>query len=438
MRTFIIIWLGQVLSLTGTAMTAFALTIWAWQVTGEATVLALVGFFSFAPAVIFSPLAGALVDRWDRKLVMILADLGACLSTAAVLLLYVTGNLQVWHLYVTGAIASAFQSFHFPAYSAAITMIVPKEQYARASGMISMAQSASGVFAPVFAAIVLGFAGFASVMAIDILTCLAAVAVVLSSTIPSPPVSDEGRKGRGSLLKESLYGFRYIRERSGLLGLLLVFFATNLILSLTGTLGAPLILARTNNDNVMLGMVESVSALGGLAGGLMLTVWGGPKRKVDGVLMGIVVSSLFVSVFGLGKEMYVWSLASFMGMFVIPVANGSSQAIWQAKVEPDLQGRVFSARLLIGQVSGPVSMLLGGLLADYVFEPAMMPGGGLASLFEGLVGSGLGAGMSLIFVITGILGVMVGLGGYAFNSVRDVESALPDHSIGAQAPTQVH
>jgi len=435
---FIVIWLGQVLSLTGTAMTAFAITIWAWQVTGEATVLALVGFFSFAPALLFSPIAGALVDRWDRKMVMILADLGACVSTVAVLLLYVTGNLQVWHLYVTGTIASAFQSFHFPAYSAAITMIVPKEQYARASGMISMAQSASGVFAPVFGAILLALAGFASVMAIDILTCLAAVAVVLSSAIPNPPASDEGRRGRGSLLKESLYGFRYIHQRPGLLGLLLVFFATNLMLSLTGTLGAPLILARTNNDKVMLGIVQSVSALGGLAGGLMLTVWGGPRRKVDGVLMGIMVSSLFMSVFGLGREMYVWSLASFMGMFLIPVANGSSQAIWQAKVEPDLQGRVFSARLLIAQVSGPVSMLLGGLLADYVFEPAMMPGGSLASLFSGLVGIGPGAGMSLIFVITGILGVIVGLAGYAINSVRNVESTLPDHNISVQTAAQVH
>jgi len=437
MRTFIFIWLGQVLSLTGTAMTTFALTIWAWQVTGEATALALVGFFSFAPAVLFSPVAGALVDRWDRKLVIVLADLGACVSTVAVLLLYVTGNPQVWHLYVTGAIASVFQSFHFPAYSAAITMIVPKEQYARASGMISIAQSASGVFAPVFGAVLLAFAGFASVMAVDILTCLAAVAVVLSSTIPSPPASDEGSKGRGGLLKESLYGFHYIRQRPGLLGLLLVFFATNLILSLVGTLISPLILARTSNDKIILGIVQSVAALGGLAGGLMLAVGGGPKRRVDGVLMGIAVSSLFVSVFGLGKEMYVWGLASFMGMLLIPVANGSSQAIWQAKVEPDLQGRVFSARLLIAQVSGPASMLLGGLLADHVFEPAMMTDGSLASLFGGLVGTGPGAGMSLIFVITGILGVLVGLGGYAISSVRNVESALPDHNVRAQTSARV-
>ena len=434
MKAFTVIWLGQVLSLMGTAMTAFALTIWAWRVTGEATALALVGFFSFAPSVLFSPVAGALVDRWNRKLVMILADLGACVATVIVLLLYVTGYLQVWHLYITGTIAAVFQSFHFPAYSAAVTMIVPKKQYARASGMISMAESASGVFAPVLAAVLLSFAGLSGVMIVDIVTCFTAIAVVLSVSIPNPPTSEEGRKSKGSLLKESVYGFRYIYERPSLLGLLLVFFATNLILTLSGTLSTPLILARTNNDNVILGVVQSLSGLGGLAGGLLLTAWGGPKRKVDGVLMGIAASSLCVSLFGLGREVYVWSLTAFFGLFMIPIANGASQAIWQAKVAPDIQGRVFSARLLIAQISGPISMLLGGLLADYVFEPAMMQGGSLASLFGGLVGTGPGAGMSLIFVITGVLGVMVGLGGYAFNAVRNVEDILPDHTVHVTPP----
>ena len=431
MGTFTVIWLGQVLSLMGTAMTAFALTIWAWQVTGEATALALVGFFSFAPTVLFSPIAGALVDRWNRKLVMILADLGTCVPTVVVLLLYTTGWLQVWHLYITGAFAAVFQSFHFPAYSAAVTMILPKEQYTRASGMISMAQSASGIFAPVFGAVLLSFVGLSGVMAVDIITCLAAIAVVLSVNIPNPPTSEEGRKSKGSLLKESVYGFRYIYERPSLLGLLLVFFATNLILTLSGTLSAPMILARTNNDNVMLGIVLSLSGLGGSLGGLLLTMWGGPKRKVDGVLMGIAASSLCVSLFGLGREVYVWSLTAFLGLFMIPTANGASQAIWQAKVAPDIQGRVFSARLLIAQISGPISMLLGGLLADYVFEPAMMPGGSLASLFGGLIGTGPGAGISLIFVITGALGMLVGLGGYAFDVVRSVETILPDYDAGS-------
>ncbi|MCW4052928.1 MAG: MFS transporter, partial [Candidatus Bathyarchaeota archaeon] len=143
MVAFTIIWVGQLVSLTGTQMTGFALTIWAWLLTGEATALALVGFFTFAPTVVLSPFAGALVDRWSRKLVMMLSDLAAVVSTAVVFLLFVSGNLQIWHLYITGAFTGAFGAFQFPAYSAAVTTMVSKKQYGRASGMLSMAQFGS-------------------------------------------------------------------------------------------------------------------------------------------------------------------------------------------------------------------------------------------------------------------------------------------------------
>ena len=150
---FTIIWIGQVISLLGTAMTGFALTIWAWQITGQATALALVGFFAFAPALLVTPFAGALVDRWNRKFVMMISDLAAIVSTIVVLLLFWTGNSQIWHLYVTGAFSGAFGAFQFPAYSAAVTTMVSKEQYGRASGMLSTAQFASNIFAPIMAAI---------------------------------------------------------------------------------------------------------------------------------------------------------------------------------------------------------------------------------------------------------------------------------------------
>ena len=155
MRGFTIVWFGQLVSLLGSGMTQFALTIWAWQITGEATALALVGFFTFAPSILISPLAGALVDRWDRKQVMMLSDLAAGLSTIAVFLLYSTDSLEIWHLYVTGAFTGVFQSFQFPAYSAAISVMLDKEQYSRASGMISLAESASGILSPIGAGIFL-------------------------------------------------------------------------------------------------------------------------------------------------------------------------------------------------------------------------------------------------------------------------------------------
>jgi len=429
MLAFTIVWIGQVISLLGTAMTGFALTIWAWQITGQATALALVGFFTFAPTLLVTPFAGALVDRWNRKFVMMLSDLAAILSTIVVLLLFWTGNLQIWHLYVTGAFSGAFGAFQFPAYSAAVTTMVSKEQYGRASGMLSMAQFGSNIFAPVMAAILLGVLGIVGILAIDVFTFLIAIGALLVVHVPQPVVTQEGQKSRGSLWKESVYGFRYIRERPGLFALLLVFFCVNLLAPFAFTLLSPMVLARTGNDATALGIVQSAIGIGGLVGGIVLSIWGGPKRRIHGILIGLILATLGILLIGLGRRPLIWALAAFFTVFFVPILNGSSQAIWQTKVAPDVQGRVFAARGVIAQIGAPVAMLLAGPLADRVFEPAMMPGGSWAPMFGWLVGNGPGAGMSLMFVIAGALGMLVGLGGYAIPIVRNVEEILPDHVV---------
>jgi len=427
MLSFTIVCVGQVFSLLGTAMVGFALAIWAWEITGQATALALVGFFGFAPTVLVSPFAGALVDRWNRKLTMMLSDLASGVSTIVVLLLYATGNLQIWHLFVTNTFAAAFQAFHFPAYSAAVTTMVPKQQYGRASGMLSLAQNVSGVFSPVAAALLLGIFGISGVLTIDLVTLVVALGTLLLVHVPQPQITEVGRRGRGSILKESVYGFRYIWERPSLFGLLLVFFNFNLISTFSFTLLAPMILARTGSDAIVLGSVMSALGAGGVVGSLLLSIWGGPKRRINGVLTGLIIVGILTALIGLGTNPFVWASTGFILTFLVPTINGSSQAVWQAKVAPDVQGRVFATRLLIAQISAPVSMLLAGPLADRVFEPAMTSGGSLAPLFGGLIGTGPGTGMSVMFIITGVLAALVGLGGYAFRVVRDAEDILPDH-----------
>jgi MFS family permease len=425
---FTIIWIGQMFSLLGTSMTAFAITIWAWQVTQEVTTLTLIGVFSFAPLILMSPIAGALVDRYNRKKIMMIADFAAGLPTVAILLLYTTGNLQVWHLFITGAIAGTFQAFHFPAYSAAVTMMVKKEQYGRASGMLSITQFASTIFAPIIAALLLTIIGLEAILIIDIITFTTAVLMLLFIHIPQPPISEAGRRGMGSIWKQSVYGFRFIYEHPSLLGLQLVFFCINLFGSFGNTVVTPMILARTGDDSIILGSVMSAGSVGGLVGAGALALWGGPKRKVHGILIGMVLISLFGGLLvGLGRAPYVWALGLALAMFFLPIINGSNQAIWQAKVAPDVQGRVFATRLLIAQTSVPIAMLLAGPLADRFFEPGMMAEGNLQPLFGGLVGSGRGAGMALMLVIAGVLGIVVGLGGYAFRVVRNAEDILPDH-----------
>ena len=427
MTGFVVVWIGQFISLLGSGMTTFAISIWAWQETGQATTLALAGFFGFGPMVLLSPVAGAIVDRSNRKLVMMISDLAAGLATIVLLLLYQGDQLEIWHIYVLNALAGAFGAFQFPAYSAAVTMMVPKEQFGRVNGMMALAHSASGIFAPLAAGVFIGFIGVGGVMVIDIVTFIVAIGALLLVHIPQPEETEEGKRSRGSLWQESLFGFKYIFGRPSLLGLQMVFFFANFIGTLSFILVTPMILARTGNNESLLGSVLSIGSVGGVLGGLLLSVWGGPKRKIHGVLLGMVLVSLSQVGVGLGRDFWAWALANGAVALVIPVLNGSNQAIWQAKVAPDVQGRVFAVRRLIAQITAPLAMLLGGPLADRVFEPAMAVGGNLTAGLGWLVGSGTGAGMALMFVITGSLGVLVGFGGYLFPAVRNVETILPDH-----------
>jgi len=436
MTGFTIVWIGQMLSLLGTNMTGFALAIWVYELTAEsfrATAFSLVAFFGFAPLILVSPIAGAIVDRYDRKKVMMLADFAAGLPTIAVLLLYTTGNLQLWHIFVTGACSSSFQAFHFPAYSAAVTMMVRKENYGRASGMLATAQFFSLIFAPIAGALVLTVAGLPAVLMTDIATFVLAVSMLLFVHIPKPPITEAGRKGIGNIWKESFYGFRYIYERRSLLGLQLTFFCVNLIATFSNVLLNPMILSRVGDyktGQIVLGSVLSVSGIGGVVGSVVMSAWGGPRRRVKGIMFGMVLLSLTGTLLmGLGREFYVWAVASFLGMLLLPIINSCSQAIWQAKVAPDVQGRVFATRLLIAQISSPVAMLMAGPLADSVFEPGMMSKGSLSSVFGWLIGTGPGAGMALMFLITGIVGAFIGLGAYAVRVVRNAEDILPDHDV---------
>ncbi len=345
MVVFTIAWFGQVVSLLGTAMSNFALTLWAYEVTGQATPLALVGFFFMTPMVFLGPLIGVLVDRGNRKLMMALSDLSAALVALVVLALYTTGDLQIWHLYFTAALSGTFQGFQWPAYSAAIALMLPKEQYARANGMMELAGNASWVFAPLLAGALIGPLGLGGILVVDLASAVVAVGALLFVHIPQPVKSEAGREGEGSFFNQALYGFRYIFARPSLLGLQTVFLLGNFFCGLSGSIIAPMILARTGNDELIFGSVQSAGAIGGVVGGLVMSVWGGPKRRVHGVLLSwFCIGLLGRTLFGLGQTLPVWATLMFLRGASSPVVNGSNQAIWRAKVPPDVQGRVFSVR----------------------------------------------------------------------------------------------
>ncbi len=439
MLAFTTIWLGQLVSVLATNMTGFALTIWAYEKTGQATALALVQVCFITPFLIMSPFAGVMVDRYNRKTMMAVSDIGAGVATIILVVLNAMGGLEVWHLYIAAAIQGTFNTFQWPAYSAAISLMVPKEQYGRVNGMMALVEMGPGVLAPMLAGALLPFIGLTGILTIDIVTFVLAVSALMVVFIPQPKQTEEGKKAQGNILKEAAYGFRYIFSRPSLLGLQLVFFFGNFFVGIGQMIVAPMILARTGSNELIFGSVQSIGAIGGILGGVAMSAWGGFKRRVHGVLAGWLFSGIMFAIFGWGNSLWVWGIAFFLSSLPIAIINGSNQAIWQAKVAPDLQGRVFSARRLIAWFSSPLTPIIGGTLADYVLEPAMQEGGSLVNTFGWLVGSGPGAGMALIVIAAGILSGSIGILGYLFHPVRNAEDLLPDHhqdAASAQAAGQ--
>jgi hypothetical protein len=271
--------------------------------------------------------------------------------------------------------------------------------------------------------------GVAGILAIDIVSAALAISALLLVHIPQPPPAEEGAAGQDGFFKEMGYGIRYVLDRPSLLGLQMIFLVGNFWFNLAYAVLAPMILGRTGNDELLLGSVQSAGAIGGVVGGLLMGIWGGPRRRINGVLLGwFSLGLLGLTVVGLGQGLAVWAGGMFLIVAISAVIDGSNQAIWQAKVAPDIQGRVFSMRRFVALLVAPLSLVLAGPLVDNFLEPAMVEGGALVPAFGWMVGTKVGAGMALLFVICGLLTALTGLGGYLFSTVRNVEIIMPDHS----------
>ena len=427
MRSFLTIWFGQVLSLFGTHMTRFALLIWAYQLTGQATTMALMGVFSFGSLMLLSPIAGYWIDRLDRRMVMLWADMGAGLVILLTLLLVLLGHLELWHLYVGQALIGGLEAFQSTAYTAASSVLIPKEQYGRANGLRYLAISIAEIAAPIFGAMVLLSLNIEGVLLLNVITFLLSVLFLMLVDVPGI-LSDEKEDDEGAW-KELKAGWEYISSREGLMGLLLIGTFIELLASITYMSIFPaMILARTNGDEFTLSLIQAAIGVGGVVGSVVMSVWGGPKRKVHGAL-GLTALSFVMGdiLFGIGQSNVVWIFAAVATALFFPFMVGCEMAIWQEKVPAAMQGRVLNIVSTFRNFALVVGYLAGGLLADFVFEPAMMQHGTwLADTFGGIVGTGAGSGMALMFLITGILGGIAGIIGYLYAPLRNVESDLPD------------
>jgi MFS transporter, DHA3 family, macrolide efflux protein len=415
-RSFRILLFGQAVSLLGTGMTRFAVMIWAYERTGTATSLAMLGFFACITYVLVSPLAGVLIDRLDRRKVMFLSDLGAGLMTAMLLALNLAGRLEIWHLYLAEGMSGMFEAFQEPAFSAAVSLLVPKDGYTRANALLGLGRSAARMFAPAAAGLLLpAFGrpeiGLSAVMAVDLATLSLALFGLLLVRIPPAPVSSTGQQAGGSWRKQLRFGSTYIWQRPGLRELLGTFFLINLFATLTYfAVLSPMILARSRGNEAALGLVRTVMGLGGILGGIIISLWGGTHRKARLFLVSTALSFLVCDFLtAISRSTIGWSVAGFLSELTIPFIVAPYFALWQEHVPADVQGRVFATREAVQVLAQPAGYLLGGWLADVWFEPALASGGPLAGSLGLLVGNGPGAGMSAMFLFTSLLGGLTGL-----------------------------
>jgi MFS family permease len=433
MRVFTLIWVGQLVSLLGSGLSGFALGLWVLRGTGSVTRFALISMFTVLPRILLAPVAGALTDRWDRRRTMMVSEAASAASTLALVILLYTAHLQVWHIYVAMSLISVSTAFQWPAYTAAATVLVPKEQLGQASGMVQTAQGVAQTFAPMLAGVLieLPFVQVGGVLAIDAFSYLFALGTLLAVRFPS--VRAESRQSDStSLLHEIADGCRYLMARPGLLALLFFLAASNFLFGLITVLVAPLVLSFASPK--VLGIVMTSAGMGMMIGSVAMAVWGGPKRRVSAILGFTVLSGLALLPAGLPASAALIATGAFFFLLGIPFIGGCSQAILQSKVALGVQGRVFAVTGAIGASAMPLAYVAAGPLADRIFGPALAPGGPLAATVGRFVGVGPGRGIALAFMTLGVFFLLTAVAGALFPRFRHVESELPDAVVDLPEP----
>ncbi len=425
MRTFTTIWTGQFISLIGSDLTSFALGVWVYEQTRQATPFAMVALASTIPRIALAPLAGALADRWNRRRIMMITDTLAALLMLGVAVLYYFEALQVWHVILLALLSALCGAFQEPAYMASITMIVPKKDLGRANGMMQMSEAVGRLAGPLLAGVLYMVVGVTGVFLIDFITYFFAIGALMLVRIPQPERTGSDHSAGKSIWTDVIYGWKYLAVRAGMMGLLLYFALVNFLLNLAAVLNSPLVLSFSQPSS--LGIVQSVSGAAMLVGSVIMSAWGGPRQRVVGVCGFIALIAVGLIVIGSYASVVTIALGYFVFLFALPFASGSSAAIWQSKVEPSLQGRVLATRTMISRSMMPLAFVLAGPLADAIFEPVMATSGVLASTPLGdILGAGPGRGIGLIFVTSGVLLLVVTGLAYSNPRICNIETELPD------------
>lgn len=422
MRKFMAIWASSLVTMTGTALTGFALGVWVYLQTGSTTQLALTFVLAFLPGILFSPLAGALVDRWDRRLILLVSDAVGIGTTLTLALLYTAGHLEPWHIFVTTVIRSSLRAMQVPALNSIVVLLAPKEQIGRANGLMGVANAVSQTVAPAVGGALMLAIGLNGVLFIDCATFFLNVVVLFVSRIPVPPRSQAGAEGKGALRGEIVQGWRVLTANRALVSLALFYAALDLSVGFVDILITPMVIGFASVS--ALGVVLTVGGVGLVLGSVTMASWGGPRRRVHGTAGFAFPLGLFLCVGSLHPSIPLVAVAAFGFMFCSMIIDGTSRSIIGTEVEPDLQGRAFATFNMVTNTVLCSSYLLAGPIADRVFEPLLAKKGALAGSVGNVLGTGPGRGMALLLGLLGLLVLATAVAGYLTPGLRGLSDKV--------------
>ena len=414
---FLIVWSGQLISNIGSGLTAFTLGVFVYQETHSATSYAMIIIFFFLPSLLLKPVGGVLADRFDRRLMMIIGDLGSASGLLVILGFMVSGNLALWHIYIGAAISSVFAAFQNPAYKASVSDLVTKEMYARASGLMQLAATSQYLVSPFISGILFSVMDIKYILMIDIMSFLVAALAVFWVQKSVAPVQME---------HEQLHFFSELRE--GLLtitvnkGLVILITITSLLCFYIGflqTLLGPMMLNSITPKSF--GIAQSICASGLLVSSLLIGVFGGTKSCVKTMSLFLALVGLFYAFIGVSTNIYIIIVSGFLFFFALAFVQTSLEVLIRQNIDNEKQGRVWSLISVVTQLGYPLAYGLAGLLADYIFNPLLLNNGPLASTVGRIIGTGQGRGIGFMFIISGVLVIILAVTTIRIKAVRTLE-----------------
>ncbi|WP_343208788.1 MFS transporter [Anaerolentibacter hominis] len=405
LRSFLILWSTQSLSALGSAMTSYALIIWSYQQQGSALTTALLSVCSYTPYIVMSIFAGALSDKWNKKVTMLVSDSFAALCTLVLFLLMRAGKLEIWHLYCLNALNGLMNTIQQPAADVTISLLVKKKYYQKVSGMRSFSNSLVSILTPVIATAVFTMFNMQAVFVFDLLSFLAAFFSLLLF-IKIPDVPEESGENH-NVLESVKSGLQYLKHNRGILDLILFLSAINLVASVYNAALPAMLLSREGGGNTALGILNAVSGTAMLIGSILTSVLPAPRSRVrvicNTLLMSMCTENFFLAI---GRSVPIWCVGAILGWICIPFMNANMDVLFRSRIPIGMQGRIYSVRNTLQFFTIPVGYLLGGLMVDNVFEP-FMASRSAGSFLTALFGSGKGSGAAFLFFMIAVAGVII-------------------------------